>query len=256
MTAATWSQKDILSNALCNLARLDVRNYVVAALDQKIFNWAAFRGHGVFLFPPHKENLEKIKLSSAAVLEALGLGYSVFFLDPDVVLFKNPVQHIVDFSRMLVLSNAPFIESEEQIDVFEHTSAPRNGARRINSGCYFVPATKPAISAFMVLQSHALANSDSSEEPSFFNIFCLPPWGGVNSKSTPPQGCVFVSTAGALQMKFLDFSAFAQGSVFLSQEDPAFTGVLYHNWIKDDPEKIQKQKAAGLWFLRPDLTCF
>ena len=60
MTAATWSQKDILSNFLCNLARLDIRNYVVAALDQTIFNWAAVRGHGVFLFPPHKENLKTI----------------------------------------------------------------------------------------------------------------------------------------------------------------------------------------------------
>ena len=131
---------------------------------------------------------------------------------------------IVDFSRML--ANGPFIASEEQMDIYEHSSAPRNGTRRVNSRCCFVPATKSAISAFMVLQSHALANSNSSEEPSFFNVFCLPPWG---SESPPSQGCVCVSTAGALQVKFLDSSAFAQGSVFLSQEDPAFTGVLYHN---------------------------
>ena len=247
MTAAIWSQKVMLSNFLCNLARLELRNYVVAALDQQTFDWTAKRGHGVFLFTDPKTNAPKLK--SAVVLEALGLGYSVFFLDPDVVLFKNPVQHIPDFSQMWVLLDASLIE-EEMTELKEKEVEPQNGKRRINSGCYFVPATKAAVSAFMVLEYHSRDSNGPPVEPSLFNALCLPPWGGGDAGS-----CVFVSTAGTLQVQNLDRSAFAQGSVFPFEGDPAYEGVLFHNWVKGDKKKIENQQAVDLWYVRPDGTC-
>jgi len=276
MTAANYGFKDMLENFLCNLARLNIREYVIAALDEDIFRWAAVRGHAVFKFT-HKSGMDGVggsgvhkeltQLKSAAVREALLLGYSVFFFDPDVVLFKNPLYEIMDLQSMYVQSNAPYIENPAntvRVLGVEIRSENQNGFFRINSGCYFVPATKPAISAFTDIEKHA-RSSESSEQPSFYYVLCLPPLGSVHGTDT----CEFNSTVGALQVKFLDRSAYAHGAVFLTPENrnvwnlnyshgaSAFTSqvALHNNWIKGYAPKIQRQKAANLWFLLPDGSC-
>jgi hypothetical protein len=132
-----------------------------------------------------------------------------------------------------------------------------------NSGCYFVPATKAAILAFTNIETHSGA-SKNSEQPSFYVILCLPPLGSVVGTN-----CVFKSKVGALQVNFLDRSAYAHGAVFLTPANQNVWNMsysngtssfgsqvaLHNNWIVGYLPKIERQKAAGLWYLRMDGSC-
>ena len=190
MTAANYGFRDIVSNPLCNLARLDIREYVVAAVDEDTFCWAAVREHVVFHFTDRTE-MDGMKLKSAAVRKSFLLGYSVFFFDPDVVLFSNPLYEIMDWKSMYVQSNAPYIENMAntvQVLGVEIRSEPRNVFFRINTGCYYVPATKPAIDAFSDIEKHA-RSSESSEQPSFYSVLYLPPLGSIHGTETCEFNC-------------------------------------------------------------------
>ena len=92
----------------------------------------------------------------------------------------------------------------------------------------------------------------------------MPPLGSVVDTNY-----VFKSKVGALQVNFLDRSAYAHGAVFLtpanqnvwnmsySNKTSAFESqvALHNNWIVGYLPKIERQKAAGLWYLRMDGSC-
>ena len=164
---------DSIMNKVCNLRRLGISNFVIAAFDEEMYVRGFKFGLPVFLDIDQgvqargksegsygsKFFREITKVKSRVVLRILKKGYSVLWSDSDITWFKNPIPLLKSYNvDMAVQSNAP------------DSDAP-NAARRINSGFFLVRSNSAMILAFNDVVQHA-SHSTLSEQPSFYDVLC------------------------------------------------------------------------------------
>eukprot|EP00667_Euglena_gracilis_P004609 EG_transcript_4628 len=274
---------DYLWNTVCNLAKLGVTAYVIAALDTAIYEWAVMRGLPVFLWGlaggevlgAHEfgerqyERLTKAK--PAVVYRILTLGYSVFFIDVDVVLFRNPLDLVDSAERqvMRVQSDIPFVSpnTTDQTSVhFLHWEANK----WINSGFYFAPASPVAIAAFRRIVAR-LASPEGvaadGDQPIFNAVLCGPPHGRL----VPHARCLYTDPDSGDQLDVRCWSQMfvAHGRSCIKKDlhtlfqyqyptlRPVVPGqaALHNNWITGQRRKVARQRRAGLWWVDAAGVC-
>ena len=119
VTAFNFGFREYMANFVCNLAKLSIGHYVMAALDSQAYEWGVVRGLPVFFFPTrHRlvaamtygtdEYKQVVKMKSVIVTKILEHGYSVFFVDPDVVLFRDPL------ANLKASPNVMYIQSDKR----------------------------------------------------------------------------------------------------------------------------------------------
>lgn len=176
LTAVNYLYRTALMNWVCNLRRLKITNFVVAALDQKIYAFAL--SHGIAAYyeinvdgETLKSNAEEggeygspqfkriTKLKTQVVLRVLKMGYDVLWSDCDIIWFTDPATFVrAIHADLVVQSNAPDEENA-------------NGKGRINSGFYLARSNSRVIDGLEAVVRHGL-QSNRSEQPCFNDVFC------------------------------------------------------------------------------------
>jgi len=236
---------------ICRLQQLNIRNYIVASFDTKIFEYC--RKKVILSYPIH-ENLtfQKLehaefgstdfrkltKMKSSQVLKILNEGYNVLWSDLDIFFLKNPFDY--------------FNLKKEEFDIYIQSNAPPtevedNGYRRINSGFYFVKASNRTRKAFQQIVAHA-ESSNLSEQPSFYTILCGDNGEFRDSKSSCYNG--YVST------KFLPRTLFPNGAMIWNSTISLDKSIIVHtNWISGLYNKLHKMLQYNWWVLSNEGKC-
>jgi len=288
VSGATYNYRTLLANFVCNMKRLMVVNFVIAAFDPMIYRWGGLHGYPMFKHYTKRyveeegvdfgsdEFKETTKLKSAVVLEVLRAGVSVIWCDVDIVWFKDPFDALassLSSENIVVQSNAPYFEDgymhnpHPTLDLKVRSEPLSNGIRRINSGLYYARSTPAVIAAFEEIVADA-ASSPLSEQPSFDDVLC----GAAGNRHE--NYCVYAASVGMLEVavnvSFLDRLRFPTGAVKVGHpsknvfelghasfselaRSPVYS--VHNNWIKGQNEKINRQRAAGYWFIADDF-CF
>ncbi|CAI5502306.1 unnamed protein product [Closterium sp. Naga37s-1] len=171
-------------NFICMLRRLEITNFMLAALDADMYSLAFLHGLPVFLHstssprsPPSsslassKPCLSSSSSSSPSCQEAaaaaeevegagavasavvaitvhvLRLGYSVLWSDVHAVWFANPLPHL--------LSLGPNVLAVQSAETSRKRAA--NGARSIGGGLMFAHADRPTLEALEAVAAYAAA---------------------------------------------------------------------------------------------------
>lgn len=172
VTGLNFGYREIMMNWICNLRHLNISNFVVAAFDAELYEFAYTRGISTYLETEVGHNAthadaaygtasfkQLTKMKSRVVLRFLKLGYNTVWCDTDIILFKNPIENMWGYTADLIIqTNAP--DSEEANDV-----------RRINSGFYLAKSNSKVISAFEDVVKFA-RKSRMSEQPCFYDVIC------------------------------------------------------------------------------------
>lgn len=174
VTGVNYGYHEIMMNWVCNLRHLNISNFVVAAFDSELYEYAYTRGISTYLETEvvqghnatHSDAAygtssfkELTKMKSRVVLRFLKLGYNTIWCDTDIVLFKNPIEDMWSYKADLVIqTNAP--DNEEENDL-----------RRINSGFYLAKSNSRVIRTFEDVVKYA-AKSRMSEQPCFYDVIC------------------------------------------------------------------------------------
>ncbi|XP_037474285.1 beta-arabinofuranosyltransferase RAY1-like [Triticum dicoccoides] len=249
------SYRDMLMSWVCRLRHLRVTNFVVCALDQETYEFAVLQGLPVFRDPTSPKNVSfddchfgtqcfkrVTKVKSRIVLEIIRLGYNVLLSDVDVYWFRNPVKFLYS------LGPATFAA---QSDEFNETG-PINMPRRLNSGFYYARSDSATITTMDMVVKHA-AKSNSSEQPSFYDVLCGK--GGVNRLGD--DRCLEPSTN--LTVVFLDRDKFPNGAYkgLWERHDLRLACrnlgcfIIHNNWVNGRKKKLWRQTASGLWDYDP-----
>lgn len=248
VTALNNGYKGMMMNWVCNMRRLGIRNFVVAALDEDLYRYAFTRG-----IPTYYENSlgkhvslrdaaygtaefkELTKMKSRVVLNFLKLGYNTLWTDTDIVWFKNPLKNLHGLAVDLAIqSNAPDDEAA-------------NGKRRINSGFYLARANGRLIEVFEDVIRYA-AKSKMSEQPCFYDVIC----GKEGERKVGTDGCEYKGTT----TKLLDRTLYPNGvslgmwNVSAGSIESTFVDVMivHNNWIKGHDAKWERFKRHGYIF--------
>ncbi|XAR65113.1 Fucosylgalactoside 3-alpha-galactosyltransferase [Bertholletia excelsa] len=251
LAVAGFSYKDMLMSWVCRLRHLVISNFLVFALDHKIYDFAVLQGVPVFKDSLAPTNIsfnnchfgttcfQKVtKVKSRAVLQILKLGYNVLLSDVDVYWFKNPLPFLFSFGPNILVA---------QSDEYNKTG-PINLPRRLNSGFYFARADGATVSALDKVVKHA-AISNLSEQPSFYDTLC----GEGGSNRLGNNQCLEPETN--LTVHFLDRDLFPNGAYEGLWEDKNVKQtceekgcfVLHNNWISGRNKKLERQVFSGLW---------
>eukprot|EP00670_Eutreptiella_braarudii_P024188 CAMPEP_0174372452 /NCGR_PEP_ID=MMETSP0811_2-20130205/103653_1 /TAXON_ID=73025 ORGANISM="Eutreptiella gymnastica-like, Strain CCMP1594" /NCGR_SAMPLE_ID=MMETSP0811_2 /ASSEMBLY_ACC=CAM_ASM_000667 /LENGTH=742 /DNA_ID=CAMNT_0015519887 /DNA_START=107 /DNA_END=2331 /DNA_ORIENTATION=+ len=263
-----------LWNFVCNLYKLNVSHFVIAALDNPTFEWGVSRGLPIFLWrvaggeilsateygTRKYEHLTKTKPQiSAKILE---LGYSVFFVDPDVVLFRNPLD-LVDPEHpdiMLIQTDAEAPgqpnRTPEQVDC---KSMSTDANQKVNSGFYWAPAIPPVIDAFKRI-AHLVTTPEGvakdGDQPIFNEVLCEGPHG----RRVAHDKCFVKFDSGEVEMRFFPQFTVANGKTAVgTRKDetmydhlhdglkPRVPGMvaIHNNYIVGKENKIRRQVRAG-----------
>lgn len=133
-------------------------------------------------------------------------------------------------------------------NIYGSITGPINLPRRLNSGFYYAYSDVTTIAALEKVVKHA-ANSNLSEQPSFYDTLCGE--GGYNriddSRCLEPQTNVTV--------QFLDRDLFPNGAYKdLWQESNVKEAclmkgcfIIHNNWISGRRKKLERQVPSGLW---------
>lgn len=133
-------------------------------------------------------------------------------------------------------------------NIYGSITGPINLPRRLNSGFYYAHSDFTTIAALEKVVKHA-ANSNLSEQPSFYDTLCGE--GGYNriddSRCLEPQTNVTV--------QFLDRDLFPNGAYKdLWQESNVKEAclmkgcfIIHNNWISGRRKKLERQVPSGLW---------
>ncbi|KAK4376921.1 hypothetical protein RND71_003217 [Anisodus tanguticus] len=203
-----YSYKDMLMSWVCRLNHLQISNFLVCALDDDIYDFSILQGLPSFKYTNLEteisfdnchfgtECFQKVtKVKSRMVLQILKLGYNVLMSDVDIYWFKNPLPLLSSFGPAVLVA---------QSDEYKLTG-PINLPRRLNSGFYYAHSDAMTIAALKKVVKHA-ANSNLSEQPSFYDTLCGE--GGYNriddSRCLEPQT--------NLTVQFLDRDLFPNGA--------------------------------------------
>ncbi|XP_009613950.1 beta-arabinofuranosyltransferase RAY1 isoform X2 [Nicotiana tomentosiformis] len=246
-----YSYKEMLMSWVCRLNHLQISNFLVCALDDNIYDFSILQGLPVFKYANLEtkisfdnchfgtECFQKVtKVKSRIVLQILKLGYNVLMSDVDIYWFKNPLPLLSSFGPAVLVA---------QSDEYKLTG-PINLPRRLNSGFYYAYSDVTTIAALEKVVKHA-ANSNLSEQPSFYDTLCGE--GGYNriddSRCLEPQTNVTV--------QFLDRDLFPNGAYKdLWQESNVKEAclmkgcfIIHNNWISGRRKKLERQVPSGLW---------
>ena len=190
MTAATYAYRDIVMSFACNLKKLGITNFVVAALDKSLYKYLYVRGLPVYYADIAKTLTEKekhlrkaiengecsfgstcfrtlTKLKSRSLLLVLKMGYNVIWSDTDIVWFKNPVPYLLDLTKQYSNSSGLLLAQSNEPDA----KVAMNDIRRINSGFYLAISSETTIKYFEMIVEHAMITK-LSEQPSFYEVLC------------------------------------------------------------------------------------
>jgi hypothetical protein len=267
-TAVTYEYRDMVMSFICNLRKLKITNFLIAALDEDMYRFAFVRGLPVYfenfdglLSKAENDAIAKVgakgceygtqcfksvtKLKSRSVLRILKLGYNVLWSDADIVWFKDATLPLLTSrgssnarlgskSVLLVQSNEPDIKR------------PANGIRRINSGFYLATSDAPTIKYFTLVISEA-SKTNISEQPTFYDVGC----GKKGEFRVGDDACL----NDDFGIQLIDRRKYPNGAVLgiwntssnIETVHPALM-MLHNNWITGHAGKMERQMKHGLYF--------
>lgn len=259
VTALNFGYRDMMMNWVCNMRRLRITNFVIAALDEDLYKYAYLRGLPVYFEDSIASGLglslgdatygsdefkELTKMKSRVVLRFLKLGYDTLWTDTDVVWMKNAIDHLRSLSVDLAIqSNAPDEEAS-------------NARRRINSGFYLARANQRLIDTFEDIIDYA-SKSRMSEQPCFYDVIC----GKQGELRTGNDSCVYKGST----VKLLDRTLYPNGitqdiwNVRAGTMSDAFPNIfiVHNNWVKGAHGKWERFHRHGyIFFDRENGLCF
>lgn len=250
VTALNFGYLEMMMNWVCNMRRLHITNYVIAALDEDLYKYAFLRGLPVYFEDSivsgrglplsdaaygSDEFKELTKMKSRVVLQFLKLGYDTLWTDTDIVWFKNPIDHLRSLSVDLAIqSNAPDEEAS-------------NAKRRINSGFYLARANKRLIDIFEDIIDYA-ARSRMSEQPCFYDVIC----GKSGELRKGNESCVYKGSTAQLLDRTLYPNGITQDiwNVRPGAMLEAFPNIFiaHNNWVKGAEGKWERFRRHGYVF--------
>lgn len=253
VTALNYGYREMMMNWVCNMRKIGVSNFIVAAFDEDLYKFALTRGLPVYYENSLPVRLhsslaeaqygssafkELTKMKSRVVLRFLKLGYDTVWTDTDIVWFKNPLESM---KRM-------------EVDLAIQTNAPdeeeANGRRRINSGFYLARSNERMIHVFEEIIKFAAA-SRMSEQPCFYDVIC----GKNGERRVGNDMCVYKRT----KTKLLDRSLYPNGMTkniwdvecgTMKKRLPEML-IVHNNWVKGEQAKWARIKKHGLVFHNP-----
>ncbi|KAI5019517.1 hypothetical protein ZWY2020_044405 [Hordeum vulgare] len=249
------SYRDMLMSWVCRLRHLGVNNFVVCALDQETYEFSVLQGLPVFRDPLSPKNVSfddchfgtqcfkrVTKVKSRIVLEIIRMGYNVLLSDVDVYWFRNPVQFLYS------LGPATFAAQSDE----HNETGPINMPRRLNSGFYYARSDSATITTMEMVVKHA-AKSNSSEQPSFYDVLC----GKEGVNRLGDDRCLEPSTN--LTVVFLDRDMFPNGAYKGLWERHDLRSacrslgcfIIHNNWVNGRKKKLRRQMVSGLWDYDP-----
>lgn len=257
LVAATEPYSEMLLSFACQAKSLGVQNLLIAAFDEKLYEYTILQGLPVFFAGKDSSSSNEssddnkvcsfgtecfrrtTKLKSQTVLMILKKGYNVLWSDVDIVWFRNPLPYLrasYGAGTLVVQSDEPDLKS------------PANGCGRINSGFYYARADKLTITAFSEIVEHA-KTTNMSEQPSFNHVLC----GEWGQNRIQDSQCNYTN---GLQILFLDRLLFPNGIAngywwFPNVTEACASNgcyVLHNNWIRKMENKVNRQLSTRLWF--------
>lgn len=255
ITALNYGYRDMMMNWVCNMRRLHITNFVIAALDADLYRYAFTRGLPVYFDDlvssgrnvslrdatyGSAEFKELTKMKSRVVLEVLKLGYDALWTDTDIVWFRNPIAHLQSqTSDLAIQSNAPDNESA-------------NGHRRLNSGFYLARANPRTTAVFEDIIAYA-ARSRMSEQPCFYDVIC----GKNGERRVGNDSCIYKLSKTKVLDRTLYPNGITQGvwDVSPGTLESAFSHIfiVHNNWVKGSDGKWERFKRHGFVFHDPSV---
>lgn len=258
LSGLNWGYREFMMNFVCNLRRLHITNYIIAAFDSKLYEYGFIRGLSIYHENTVTSSLssdeddtvaygsdafkELTKMKSRIVLRFLELGINILWCDVDIILFKNPLYHIPTSKNndIFIQSNAPDDE-------------PSTSRRRLNSGFYYVKSNHRTIHTFQKIITYA-KHSRMSEQPCFYDVLC----GKKGQYVTYDEGCNYpINGTTHVNVFVLNRSSFANGRTkgYWDDNDTSrFSDivVLHNNWVEIQ-EKRTRIRRFGFHFYDSDL---
>ncbi|CAI5471355.1 unnamed protein product [Closterium sp. Yama58-4] len=135
-------------NFICMLRRLEITNFMLAALDPDMYSLAFLHGLPAAAAAEEAEGAGAVAAAVVAItVHVLRLGYSVLWSDVHAVWFANPLPHL--------LSLGPNVLAVQSAETNRNRAA--NGARSIGGGLMFAHADRPTLEALEAVAAYAAA---------------------------------------------------------------------------------------------------
>lgn len=246
--------RDLCLNHLNHLHRAQVRNHVLVALDVSSLQWLQGSGEPVV---DATQLVTGIPIGGSdafgsaaffaingaryrAMLAMLEEGLSVFVLDLDVVVRRNPMPWLAKFIstgfELLVQSDAR--DGIHALEFDPDLVQRRLGLRGaynwtyVNGGTFFCASSPSTIGLFRRIWSRLSAST-------------VPP----NEQDVLNSELAAAGTSGALKWTILPPESFPNGFVYFVRPVPGVEEALlvHANWINGVEEKIYHLREAGLW---------
>ncbi|OSX79189.1 hypothetical protein BU14_0084s0003 [Porphyra umbilicalis] len=258
LSALNYGYRAIMMNWVCNMRHLGVTNFVIAALDPRLYRYAYKRGLPVYYETTIFKGLDSklvedadygtdqfkqlTKMKSRVVLRLLKSGYNVLWTDCDIVWFRNPLSYLhAQHADLVVQSNARDDEAA-------------NGKRRINSGFYLAHANPPTIQLFEEIVKYA-SRSTMSEQPHFWERAC----GKDGEFRVGNDACYNAGVTTAL----LNRQLFPNGVTDGIWDSPPgklmarfpHLYILHANWVKGAAAKQERFERHGFIFFDNQELC-
>ena len=256
--------RDLLRNFLLHLHRAAVHNYALVSLDTASTKHLEQAGEPVVdasaLVQVSVDGSDEFGSAAffavngaryGALLRMLEAGYSLFVLDLDVVVLRDPLQWVRTLRSAASLgqneaaaSHDLLIQSDARdgVSALEHDPdlvtrrlgmKGRDGWAYANGGVFFCRATTSTVALFRGL------------------------WAELSAARTPPNEQDMLNralaTAADMRWALLPAGLFPNGFVYFYRSVIAPDGpVLVHaNWVNGVAEKIYHLREGGLWALPP-----
>ncbi|KAJ8901727.1 hypothetical protein NDN08_003933 [Rhodosorus marinus] len=188
LTAAHYAERETMMHWVCRLREQQVSNFIIAALDKDLYEWAAVRSIPVYyedsLIADLRDELPNLghisvqafklltKMKSRVVLKVLRKGFDVVWSEPGILWLKDPRAKISGHDSDLVILS----ESKPK------KSSVDSG--RLNVEFYRARASNKMIKAIEDVVQCALKN-ERPEKSCFYEIFCK----GFGEENEPGNGC-------------------------------------------------------------------
>lgn len=261
LTAITHQYQEFFESLFCNLQKVGGSEHlVVAALDRSTLHWGLRKQYPVIYSRKHANSWLKLensdvtfgtnlyksttKFKSRIVLDILKAGYSVIFMDPDVIWFANPIEAISNYWHDDIV-----IQSDTKVVTYP--------LQAVNSGLYAVKSTKATVSAFTDIVKSA-RYADTSEQPHFRRNLCQLEKNETVCiyKHKVRLGKTLKCNVATLPMesfpnggvKFTNRTFFEIGPKSFRSAVQAPLYAVHNNWIKGLDNKKRRQLSWDLWW--------
>lgn len=156
VSAASYSNREVVMSGICNFRELKITNFVIAALDKEMYSYLYVRGVPVFYQTVLGFSAESIQIKIAT--EILLLGFNVLWSDFNVVWLSNPIQVLIKAVEGDATEGRMLVQSTE-ID----PAKPSNVLRSISSAFFFAMASQQTVTIFesMLKQTQIVPNADT-----------------------------------------------------------------------------------------------